>query len=85
MWIINNFSFCWEEMGEVIKSFIFLLGVNDKLKWCLWVNFKGLDEESKDYLLFYLLLVSCLKSEVWVKFKFFILNVKGEEIKVMES
>lgn len=72
-------------MGEVIKSFIFLLGVNDKLKWCLWVNFKGLDEESKDYLLFYLLLVSCLKSEVWVKFKFFILNVKGEEIKVMES
>lgn len=50
---------------------------------CLRVNFKGLDEESKDYLFLYLLLVLCNKSEVRVKFKFLIFNVKREEIKVM--
>lgn len=36
MWTINNFSFCREEMGEVIKSSTFSSGANDKLKW--WVN-----------------------------------------------
>src|SRR5699024_9510982 len=50
MWTINNFSFCREEMGEVLKSSTFSAGTNDKLKWCLRVNPKGLDEESKDYL-----------------------------------
>ncbi|KAI3359584.1 hypothetical protein L3Q82_013984 [Scortum barcoo] len=85
MWTINNFSFCREEMGEVIKSSTFSSGANDKLKWCLRVNPKGLDEESKDYLSLYLLLVSCPKSEVRAKFKFSILNSKGEETKAMES
>ena len=33
MWTINNFSFCREEMGEVIKSSTFSAGANDKLKW----------------------------------------------------
>lgn len=33
MWTINNFSFCREEMGEVIKSSTFSSGANDKLKW----------------------------------------------------
>lgn len=50
---------------------------------CLRVNPKGLDEESKDYLSLYLLLVSCPKSEVRAKFKFSILNAKGEETKAM--
>lgn len=36
MWTINNFSFCREEMGEVIKSSTFSSGANDKLKW--WAN-----------------------------------------------
>uniref|UniRef100_UPI00358DE3EC speckle-type POZ protein isoform X2 n=2 Tax=Myxine glutinosa TaxID=7769 RepID=UPI00358DE3EC len=85
MWTINNFSFCREEMGEVVKSSTFSAGTNDKLKWCLRVNPKGLDEESKDYLSLYLLLVSCPKSEVRAKFKFSILNAKGEETKAMES
>ncbi|KPP69853.1 hypothetical protein Z043_111360, partial [Scleropages formosus] len=85
MWTINNFSFCREEMGEVIKSSTFSSGANDKLKWCLRVNPKGLDEESKDYLSLYLLLVSCPKAEVRAKFKFSILNAKGEETKAMES
>ncbi|KAG7239052.1 hypothetical protein INR49_030232 [Caranx melampygus] len=52
---------------------------------CLRVNPKGLDEESKDYLSLYLLLVSCPKAEVRAKFKFSILNAKGEETKAMES
>lgn len=50
---------------------------------CLRVNPKGLDEESKDYLSLYLLLVSCNKSEVRAKFKFSILNAKREETKAM--
>jgi hypothetical protein len=83
MWTINNFSFCREEMGEVLKSSTFSAGANDKLKWCLRVNPKGLDEESKDYLSLYLLLVSCNKSEVRAKFKFSILNAKREETKAM--
>ncbi|KAG8184549.1 hypothetical protein JTE90_012638 [Oedothorax gibbosus] len=45
MWTINNFSFSREEMGEVLKSSTFSAGTNDKLKWCLRVNPKGLDEE----------------------------------------
>ena len=47
------------------------------------MNPKGLDEESKDYLSLYLLLVSCNKSEVRAKFKFSILNAKREETKAM--
>ena len=85
MWTISNFSFCREEMGEVLKSSTFSAGQNDKLKWCLRVNPKGLDDESKDYLSIYLLLVSCNKSEVRAKFKFSILNAKREETKAMES
>lgn len=60
-----------------ICSFLCVLGR------CLRVNPKGLDEESKDYLSLYLLLVSCPKSEVRAKFKFSILNAKGEETKAM--
>jgi speckle-type POZ protein len=55
------------------------------IKRCLRVNPKGLDEESKDYLSLYLLLVSCNKTEVRAKFKFSILNAKREETKAMES
>lgn len=83
MWTINNFSFCREEMGEVLKSSTFSAGANDKLKWCLRINPKGLDEESKDYLSLYLLLVQCNKTEVRAKFKFSILNAKREETKAM--
>lgn len=70
-------------MGEVMKSSPFSTD-NEKLKWCLRVNPKGLDEESKEYLSLYLLLLSN-KSEVRAKFKFSILNAKGEETKAMES
>lgn len=85
IWTINNFSYSREEMGEVLKSSTFSAGANDKLKWCLRVNPKGLDEESKEYLSLYLLLVSCNKNEVRAKFKFSILNARREETKAMES
>lgn len=47
------------------------------------MNPKGLDDESKDYLSLYLLLVNCPKSEVRAKFKFSLLNAKREETKAM--
>jgi len=84
MWTISNFSYTREDLGEVLKSSTFS-AKDDKMKWCLRVNPKGLDEDSKDYLSLYLLLVSCNKSEVRAKFKFSILNSKKEETKAMES
>ena len=36
IWTINNFSFCREEMGEVLKSSTFSAGANDKLKWYIF-------------------------------------------------
>lgn len=33
IWTISNFSFCREELGEVVKSSVFSSGPNDKLKW----------------------------------------------------
>ena len=45
----------------MLKSSTFSAGQNDKLKWCLRVNPKGLDEESKDYLSLYLLLGTRVK------------------------
>ena len=47
------------------------------------MNPKGLDHDSKDYLSLYLLLVACNNSEARAKFKFSILNHKGEERKAM--
>ena len=74
-------------MGEALKSSSFSANTNDKLKWCLRLNPKGLDEESKDYLSLYLLLVAApnSKCETRAKFKFSILNAKGDETKAMES
>lgn len=74
-------------MGEALKSSSFSATVNDKLRWCLRLNPKGLDEESKDYLSLYLLLVAApnSKCETRAKFKFSILNAKGDETKAMES
>ena len=81
---VGILSYHREDLGEVLKSSTFS-AKDDKMKWCLRVNPKGLDEDSKDYLSLYLLLVSCNKSEVRAKFKFSILNSKKEETKAMES
>ena len=50
---------------------------------CLRVNPRGLDEESRDYISLYLVLVSGTKHEVRAKFKFSILNKQKEERKAM--
>ncbi|XP_062520159.1 speckle-type POZ protein B-like [Corticium candelabrum] len=85
MWTINNFSYCGFEVGETLKSSTFTSPHCEHMKWCLRVNPKGLDHDSKDYLSLYLLLVACNNSEARAKFKFSILNHKGEERKAMES
>lgn len=85
IWTIENFSYCREDMGESLKSSNFSSSADDPLKWCLRVNPKGLDEDSKDYLSVYLLLLTGNKGEVRAKFKFSILNHKREERKAMES
>jgi speckle-type POZ protein len=79
-----GYNFCEDlSLRHFKKSKIYSAGPNDKLKWCLRINPKGLDEESKDYLSLYLLLVQCNKTEVRAKFKFSILNAKREETKAM--
>ncbi|NXC16959.1 SPOPL protein, partial [Corythaeola cristata] len=45
MWTINNFSFCREEMGEVLKSSTFSSGPNDKMKCCNPERTQGLEIE----------------------------------------
>ncbi|XP_015421621.1 PREDICTED: speckle-type POZ protein A-like [Myotis davidii] len=85
MWTISNFSFCRQEVGEVIQSSTFSSEAIAHLKWCLRVYPKGLDEDSKDHLSLYLILLSCPKSELWAKFKFSILNSKGEVTKAVKS
>jgi hypothetical protein len=85
VWTISNFSFCHEEMCDTLKSSTFSNGQHDKFKWCLRCNPKGLDEESEDYLSLYLVLVSSSKYEVRAKFKFSLLNAKGDETRAMES
>lgn len=64
----------------LVGDLFIVLGVYSR---CLRVNPKGLDEESRDYLSLYLLLVSGSRNEVRAKFKFSILNNKGEERKAM--
>ncbi|CAK6448896.1 unnamed protein product [Pipistrellus nathusii] len=85
MWTISNFSICPQEMGEFIQSSTFSSEANDQLKWCLRVYPKGKNEESKDYVSLYLILLSCPKSELWAKFKMSILNDKGEETRNFKS
>ena len=75
MWTISNFSFCREEMGEVLKSSTFSAGQNDKLKWCLRVNPKGLDEEKVFTLLLNHYLI-CLSMKIIVHLKFSLLWLK---------
>uniref|UniRef100_G1Q1J5 Speckle type BTB/POZ protein n=1 Tax=Myotis lucifugus TaxID=59463 RepID=G1Q1J5_MYOLU len=82
MWTISNFSFCQQEVGEVIQSSTFSSEANNPLKWCLRVY---PNEESKDYLSLYLFLVSTPKHIFLAKFKLSIQNDKGEETKSLES
>jgi speckle-type POZ protein len=66
-----------------LKSSTFGADSNDKLRWCLRINSKGLDDESRDYLSLYLLLVQCNRPDIRAKFKFSIFNSDREESKAM--
>ncbi|XP_028617137.1 TD and POZ domain-containing protein 4-like [Grammomys surdaster] len=76
-WIISNFSFSVEGMGEYITSPVFSSEANDEVVWCLRVYPNGIDEESKGYLSLYMTLLSCKKSPILAKFHFCILNANG--------
>ncbi|XP_052588149.1 speckle-type POZ protein-like [Peromyscus californicus insignis] len=82
-WTISNFPFIVEEMPESFMSPAFSIGANDK--WCLRIHPNGVDEESADYLSVYLVLLSCVKSHVWAKFQFWIINNEGVKMKVRRS
>ncbi|KAL6093491.1 hypothetical protein STEG23_030053 [Scotinomys teguina] len=82
-WTIRNFHVIVEEGQESIRSPTFSIGDNDK--WCLRVHPNGVDEESADFLSVYLVLLSCLKSPVWAKFKFWIISAEGEQTNVTSS
>ncbi|XP_051051716.1 speckle-type POZ protein-like [Phodopus roborovskii] len=85
-WTISNFRFFLQEIREAIKSPTFSSGASDKSQWCLKVHSKGIDEESKDYLSVYLVLLSCPKSPVWAKFHFWIIiNSEGDKTQGMKS
>lgn len=77
LWSGGVIFFCVKNPLRLIMQFYLFISR------CLRVNPKGLDDESKDYLSLYLLLVSCPKSEVRAKFKFSLLNAKREETKAM--
>ncbi|XP_034356690.1 TD and POZ domain-containing protein 5-like [Arvicanthis niloticus] len=87
-WTISNFSRCMEGIIEKITSPVFSLGASDEVAWCLRVHPNGVDEESKDYLSLFLVLVSCPERPVWAKFQFWItnnrrkkyLNMKGSNV-----
>jgi speckle-type POZ protein len=71
-------------LGE-LKSSTFGSDSKDKLRFCLRINPKGLDDESREYLSLYLLLVQSNKADIRAKFKFSILNSEKEESRAMES
>ncbi|XP_031240765.1 TD and POZ domain-containing protein 2-like [Mastomys coucha] len=84
-WTISNFSCCMRGIRRKIQSPVFSLGANDEVAWCLRVYPNGVDEESKDYLSVYLVLLSCPESIVWAKFEFWIINSHGKKYKSMKS
>lgn len=84
-WTIDNFSFVRGEIGEELRGPPFCTGLNDKIRWCVKIFPKGTDQESKDYVSLYLLLVHCNRSEVRAKFRFSIINGDRREDKPMLS
>ncbi|RDD37731.1 Speckle-type POZ protein B [Trichoplax sp. H2] len=85
VWKIENFTYCPLKTGEFLKSSTFVTASSDKLQWCMKINPRGLDEDCKEYLSIYLVLLSCNKKEVNAKFKFSILDSNEMEKRLMES
>lgn len=74
-WTIDNFSFRYEETGDVLKSSIFSSAdANNTSKWCLLVYPRGSMKISRDHLSIQLRLVSSDEFETWADVKLSILN-----------
>ena len=84
-WTISNFSFCMGGIWENITSPVFSLGGSEEVAWYLRLYPNGIDEESKDYLSLYLVLLSCPASPVWAKFDFWIIDRKGKKYQHIKS
>ncbi|XP_034356841.1 TD and POZ domain-containing protein 1-like [Arvicanthis niloticus] len=84
-WTISNFSFCMGGIRNRITSPVFSLKANEEVNWCLRVYPNGVDEESKDYLSVFLVMLSHPESPVWAKFDFWIVNCQGEKFQCMKS
>uniref|UniRef100_UPI00402B4AFA TD and POZ domain-containing protein 1-like n=1 Tax=Arvicanthis niloticus TaxID=61156 RepID=UPI00402B4AFA len=85
VWTISNFSLCIGGIQRKISSSVFSLKANDELTWCLRVHANEVDEESKDYLSVYLVLLSCQERPIWAKFEFWIINSQGEKYQRTKS
>ncbi|GFY56064.1 speckle-type POZ protein-like B [Trichonephila inaurata madagascariensis] len=53
-WIIENFSYSWQNIGEYISSPTFIVDQMQKTKWRLDLYPKGDEEETKGFISFYL-------------------------------
>lgn len=84
-WVISDFSRSREEIGEEIRSSAFPGRDEDKFEWRLRLNHNGRDEDTRDYVSLFLLLVSCKVPEVRVRFKFSILTGGPQEVNVKDS
>ncbi|XP_028624726.1 TD and POZ domain-containing protein 1-like [Grammomys surdaster] len=84
-WTISNFSFCMGGSRKEITSPVFSLEANEEVAWYLRAHPNGVDEESKDYLSVFLVLLRHPQSPVWAKFEFWIINCQGEKSQCMKS
>uniref|UniRef100_A0A0N5BZ90 BTB domain-containing protein n=1 Tax=Strongyloides papillosus TaxID=174720 RepID=A0A0N5BZ90_STREA len=74
---IQNFSLRSEKTGEKIISSTFVIGSKERSEWCLHIYPNGGEEESKEYVSVYLVLLKPDKAKA--KYRFSILNDKEEE------
>ncbi|XP_031230512.1 TD and POZ domain-containing protein 2-like [Mastomys coucha] len=84
-WTICNFSFCMGGIRKKITSPVFSLKAKEEMAWCLRVYPNGIDEESRDYLSVFLVLLSCPTRPVCGNFEFWVRNSQGEKVQNMKS
>uniref|UniRef100_A0A0K0EVZ1 Speckle-type POZ protein-like (inferred by orthology to a human protein) n=1 Tax=Strongyloides venezuelensis TaxID=75913 RepID=A0A0K0EVZ1_STRVS len=65
---IENFSQRSEKTGEKIISPTFVVGSEERSEWCLWVYPNGDEEESKEYVSIYLVLLNPDKAKLRLEF-----------------
>uniref|UniRef100_A0A0K0FD85 Speckle-type POZ protein-like (inferred by orthology to a human protein) n=1 Tax=Strongyloides venezuelensis TaxID=75913 RepID=A0A0K0FD85_STRVS len=80
---IENFSLRPEKTGEKIISPTFVVGSKERSEWCLHIYPNGDNEGSKEYVSVYLELLK--PNTAIIKYRFSILNEKGEEKNIFDS